>query len=63
MMVTHNIYKIWAVCNRVVVMRRGAKVADMASAGTSMDEVVAYITGAKGEPDAGQRLRAGGAPA
>jgi ABC-type sugar transport system ATPase subunit len=50
LMVTHNLEHLWAVCNRVVVMRRGRKVADMASAATSMDEVVAYITGAKGEP-------------
>ena|SRR5262245_29796294 len=63
LMVTHNLEQLWAVCNRVVVMRRGAKVADMASADTTMDEVVAYITGAKGEQDAGQRRPAGGAPA
>jgi ABC-type sugar transport system ATPase subunit len=50
LMVTHNLEHLWAVCSRVVVMRRGRKVADMASAATSMDEVVAYITGAKGEP-------------
>jgi ABC-type sugar transport system ATPase subunit len=47
LMVTHNLEHLWSVCNRVVVMRRGAKVADMASGGTTMDEVVAYITGAK----------------
>ena len=47
LMVTHNLEHLWLVCNRVVVMRRGAKVADMASAATNMDEVVAYITGAK----------------
>ena len=47
LMVTHNLEHLWSVCNRVVVMRRGAKVADMASAATDMDEVVAYITGAR----------------
>ena len=51
LMVTHNLEHLWAVCNRVVVMRRGAKVADIASGNTSMDEVVAYITGAKGESE------------
>jgi ABC-type sugar transport system ATPase subunit len=51
LMVTHNLEHLWAVCNRVVVMRRGAKVADVASKDTSMDEVVAYITGAKGESE------------
>jgi ABC-type sugar transport system ATPase subunit len=49
LMVTHNLEHLWSVCNRVVVMRRGAKAADVASAETSMDEVVAYITGARGE--------------
>lgn len=57
LMVTHNLEHLWSVCNRVVVMRRGRKAADMASADTSMDEVVAYITGAKSERAAvvGQR--------
>jgi ABC-type sugar transport system ATPase subunit len=49
LMVTHNLEHLWSVCNRVIVMRRGAKVADMASPDTTMDEVVAYITGAKSE--------------
>ncbi len=46
-MVTHNLEHLWRVCNRVVVMRRGRKVADMMSADTNPEEVVAYITGAK----------------
>ena len=46
-MVTHNLEHLWQVCTRVVVMRRGRKVADMRSKETTMDEVVAYITGAK----------------
>ena len=46
-MVTHNLDHLWQVCNRVVVMRRGRKAADLLSSGTSMEEVVAYITGAK----------------
>jgi ABC-type sugar transport system ATPase subunit len=47
LMVTHNLEHLWSVCNRVIIMRRGAKAADMASRDTTMDEVVAYITGAK----------------
>jgi ABC-type sugar transport system ATPase subunit len=47
-MVTHNLDHLWQVCNRVVVMRRGRKAADLQSAQTNMEEVVAYITGAKG---------------
>jgi ABC-type sugar transport system ATPase subunit len=46
-MVTHNLEHLWQVCTRVVVMRRGRKVADKTSKETTMDEVVAYITGAK----------------
>jgi ABC-type sugar transport system ATPase subunit len=46
-MVTHNLEHLWQVCNRVLVMRRGRKVADMMSLETSLEEVVAYITGAK----------------
>jgi ABC-type sugar transport system ATPase subunit len=46
-MVTHNLEHLWQVCTRVVVMRRGRKVADEISEETTMDEVVAYITGAK----------------
>ncbi|HEX4767524.1 MAG TPA: ATP-binding cassette domain-containing protein [Lichenihabitans sp.] len=51
LMVTHNLEHLWSVCNRVVVMRRGTKVADMESRDTTMEEVVAFITGAKGERD------------
>ena len=46
-MVTHNLDHLWQVCNRVVVMRRGRKVADLPSAQTDMEDVVAYITGAR----------------
>ena len=46
-MVTHNLEHLWRVCTRVVVMRRGRKVADMRSDETTMDEVAACITGAK----------------
>src|SRR5262249_45291164 len=51
-MVTHNLQHLWTVCDRVVVMRRGRKVADMASASTTMEEVVAYITGARSAAEA-----------
>jgi ABC-type sugar transport system ATPase subunit len=63
LMVTHNLEHLWSVCNRVVVMRRGAKAADMASQETTMDEVVAYITGAKSEPSSSTRSLSDGAEA
>ena len=46
-MVTHNLDHLWQVCNRVVVMRRGRKAADLLSSAANMEEVVAYITGAR----------------
>lgn len=51
LMVTHNLEHLWSVCNRVIVMRRGAKVADLTSRDATMDEVVGFITGARGERD------------
>jgi ABC-type sugar transport system ATPase subunit len=45
--VTHNLEHLWKICNRVVVMRRGRKVADVRSADTNLEEVVALITGAR----------------
>ena len=62
-MVTHNLEHLWAVCNRVAVMRRGRKVADVPSEATSMDEVVALITGARGEAASQSQGRAVGADA
>jgi simple sugar transport system ATP-binding protein len=38
---------VFDVCDRVIVMRRGHKVADKAIAQTSPEEVTALITGAK----------------
>lgn len=52
-MVTHNLQHLWQVCNRVIVMRRGRKAADLASADTDMETVVAYITGARSDNPAG----------
>ena len=63
LMVTHNLEHLWAVCNRVAVMRRGRKVADVPSAATTMDEVVALITGARGEAASQSHGRAVGAEA
>jgi ABC-type sugar transport system ATPase subunit len=63
LMVTHNLEHLWSVCNRVIVMRRGAKVVDMASLDTTMEEVVAYITGAKGERNLSPRPVSNGAEA
>jgi ABC-type sugar transport system ATPase subunit len=45
-LVTHNIDHLWHVCDRILVMRRGKLVADLAKSDVTPAEVVAHITGA-----------------
>jgi len=45
-LISHRMPDVFAVCDRVVVMRRGTKVADKAVATTSPEEVTGLITGA-----------------
>ncbi len=47
MLISHRMPDIFAVCDRVVVMRRGEKRADKPIADTSPEEITALITGAK----------------
>ena len=46
MLISHRMPDVFAVADRVVVMRRGRKVADKAIAGSSPEEVTGLITGA-----------------
>ena len=46
-LISHRMPDVFAVCERVIVMRRGTKVADKPIAQTSPEEVTALITGAK----------------
>ena len=46
-LVTHNLPLCFAVSDRIVVMNRGRKVADVAASETDRDSVVGWITGAK----------------
>jgi simple sugar transport system ATP-binding protein len=46
MLISHRMPDVFAVCDRVVVMRRGLKVADKAVDKTSPEEVTGLITGA-----------------
>jgi len=46
-LVTHNLPLCFAVSDRIVVMNRGRKVADIAAAATDRDSIVGWITGAK----------------
>jgi simple sugar transport system ATP-binding protein len=45
-LISHRMPDVFAVCDRVVVMRRGRKVADKAITSSSPEEVTGLITGA-----------------
>jgi simple sugar transport system ATP-binding protein len=45
--ISHNLLDVFAVADRIVVLRRGLKVAERISDQTDMDEVVALMTGSK----------------
>jgi simple sugar transport system ATP-binding protein len=45
-LISHRMPDVFSVCDRIVVLRRGNKVADKAAAGSSPEEVTALITGA-----------------
>jgi len=44
--VSHNMQEVWAICDRIVVLRQGVHVVTLAKADSTPEEVVAYITGA-----------------
>lgn len=46
-LISHRMQDIFEVCNRIMVLRQGRKVGDLPRSQTSMDEVVALITGAQ----------------
>lgn len=46
MLISHRMPDVFAVCDRIIVMRRGTKVADKPIAQTSPEEVTGLITGA-----------------
>ncbi len=46
-LISHRMPDVFAVCERIIVMRRGNKVADKQIGQTSPEEVTALITGAK----------------
>jgi len=45
-LISHRMPDVFAVCDRVMVMRRGNKVADKPVKATSPEEVTGLITGA-----------------
>lgn len=46
MLISHRMPDVFAVCDRIVVLRRGTKVADKVSERTSPEEITGLITGA-----------------
>ena len=45
-LISHRMPDVFAVCDRIVVLRRGTKVADKLTAETSPEEITGLITGA-----------------
>ncbi len=45
-LISHRMPDVFAVCDRIIVMRRGGKVADKRTAETSPEEITGLITGA-----------------
>ncbi len=53
--ISHRSTDVFAVCDRIVVLRRGAVTADDATKDTSMNALVAHIVGAADAPERGAR--------
>ena len=43
-LVTHNLFHAWQVCDRFVVMNRDKKIGDVGKADTTLEEVTAFVT-------------------
>lgn len=43
-LVTHNLYHAWQVCDRFVVMNRGQKIADVLKSNTTLEEITEHVT-------------------
>ncbi|MBS3647363.1 sugar ABC transporter ATP-binding protein [Pseudaminobacter sp. 19-2017] len=46
MLISHRMPDVFAVCDRIIVLRRGSKVADKQTTSTSPEEITGLITGA-----------------
>jgi simple sugar transport system ATP-binding protein len=55
-LISHRLTDVFSVCDRIVVLRQGAVIADDATRLTSMSAVVAHIVGATDAPQQGERL-------
>jgi simple sugar transport system ATP-binding protein len=52
-LISHRLTDVFAVCDRIVVLRQGAVIADDATSQTTMNAVVAHIVGATDVPHQG----------
>lgn len=50
-LISHNMRQVMDLCDRIVVFRRGRICANLVASEVTGEEVVAYITGAKTQPD------------
>lgn len=50
--ISHRLQEVFAAADRVVVLRQGRDVADLAIGGTCMEEVISFMIGSKGQVDA-----------
>ena len=53
LLITHNMERVTAVCDRAIVLRQGQKIADVDVGEVTKDDLVAYITGARSDAPAG----------
>jgi ABC-type sugar transport system ATPase subunit len=53
LLVSHNLNDVFEVADRILVLRRGRKVAECATLETDLEEVVSWITGAKSGASSG----------
>lgn len=60
--VSHNMDHVMQVCDRVMVLRRGRKVADLRAAETSINAIVSHITGVGGDGRGGKGSAAARTP-
>jgi simple sugar transport system ATP-binding protein len=47
-LISHRLQDVFAVCNRIMVLRHGSVAGEQVTSATSMDEIVALMVGAKG---------------
>jgi ABC-type sugar transport system ATPase subunit len=62
LLVSHNLNDIFEIADRIVVLRRGRKVAECERSETNLEEVVSWITGAKPGPQSMENITSHGGP-